>query len=54
MSISRGERIRLIGLLLLLVAFGAFARWFAPEPGEAGTRLYRVFTHSLLTMGGAR
>ena len=34
MNISRGERIRLIGLLLLLAAFGALARWFAPERGR--------------------
>jgi small-conductance mechanosensitive channel len=52
MNISRGERISLIGLLLSLVAFGAFAKWFAPELGEAGTRFYQVFTHPLLTMGG--
>jgi small-conductance mechanosensitive channel len=52
MNISRRERIRLIVLLLLLVAFGAFGRWLAPELGQAGTRFYQLLTRPLLTMGG--
>jgi small-conductance mechanosensitive channel len=52
MNISRSERIRLIGLLLLLVAFGAFGRWFAPELGHAGSHFYQFLTRPLLAMGG--
>jgi small-conductance mechanosensitive channel len=52
MNISRSERVRLIGLLLLLVAFGVFATWFTPELGKAGMRLHEFLTRPLLTMGG--
>ncbi|HEY6903713.1 MAG TPA: mechanosensitive ion channel domain-containing protein [Candidatus Acidoferrales bacterium] len=44
--------IRLFGLLVLLVAFGVFGRWFAPQLGDAGAHLYQLLTRPFLTLGG--
>jgi small-conductance mechanosensitive channel len=52
MNASRKGWIRLLGLLVLLVGFGVFGRWLAPQLGDAGTRLYKVLTQPLVTMGG--
>ena len=52
MNVSRSGRIRLFGLLLLLVAFGVFGTWFAPDLGDAGARLHQFLTQPFLTLGG--
>jgi small-conductance mechanosensitive channel len=52
MKASRDGRMRLIGLLLLLIAFGAFGTWFAPELGNAGARLQHALTAPFFTVGG--
>ena len=52
MNISRGGRIRLLGLLILLIAFGIFATWFAPQLGDAGKHLHQFLERPFFTMGG--
>ena len=36
MNASRKRWMRLLGLLVLLVGFGVFGRWLAPQLGDAG------------------
>jgi small-conductance mechanosensitive channel len=52
MNVSRKGRIRLFGLLLLLLAFGVLGTWFTPELGDAGVRLHQFLTQPFLTVGG--
>jgi small-conductance mechanosensitive channel len=52
MNVSRSGRMRLIGLLFLLIAFGVFGAWFTPQLGDAGTRLHHFLTQPFLTVGG--
>jgi small-conductance mechanosensitive channel len=52
MNVSRSGRIRLFGLLVLLVAFGIFATWFAPQLGDAGKHLHEFLLRPFFTMGG--
>jgi small-conductance mechanosensitive channel len=52
MNASRSRRTRLIGLLFLLIAFGVFGAWFAPQLGDAGARLHHFLTQPFLTLGG--
>jgi small-conductance mechanosensitive channel len=52
MNVSRSGRLRLLGLLVLLVAFGVFGTWFAPELGDAGRHLHEFLSRPFLTLGG--
>lgn len=52
MNVSRSGRVQLLGLLALLVAFGVFGTWFAPEFGDAGRHLHEFLEKPFLTMGG--
>lgn len=52
MNVSRSGRLRLLGLLVLLVAFGVFGTWFAPELGDAGRHLHEFLLRPFLTLGG--
>jgi small-conductance mechanosensitive channel len=52
MKVSRGARVRLFGLLILLIAFGIFAAWYAPQFGDAGKHLHRLLLKPFFTMGG--
>jgi small-conductance mechanosensitive channel len=52
MNVTRSGRMRLVGLLLLLIAFGVFGAWFAPLLGDAGARVHQILTQPFLTLGG--
>jgi small-conductance mechanosensitive channel len=52
MSASRRGRKRLYGLLIVLVAIGAFGAWFAPRFGLAGTQFQHALEEPFATVGG--
>lgn len=52
MNVSRSGRMRLLGLLVLLVTFAVFGAWLTPLLGNAGERLHQALTHPFLTLGG--
>jgi small-conductance mechanosensitive channel len=52
MAVARKGRKRIVGSLLVLVAFGIFASWLAPQLGDAGTRLYQALSHPFGMLGG--
>lgn len=51
MEVSRNGRLRLLGLLVLLLVVGVLGTWFTPLLGDAGKTLHHFLTQPLLKLG---